>query len=169
MNNIILSGAELKLASGLKEIDNDYPFLNDGGCLHVAKWIGESFIKRGVEVDYLILDNCSVGIAEMLRPKFEQYANVKSLEFLADEMLEISHILPRINKRLFIDSTGVKQSVSTTQWTHFQQMGYVNHKTIERWGYDRNYNWNPRFMYVHGHEMSIIEKKIKKLIKSLHI
>lgn len=163
---IITNGAELKLASVLREINAKYNSLNDGGCVHVAKWIGEAFIKRGCSVKYLILD--TVDSAE-LREVFRKRANLISLEDLSEEMIDVSHVLTVINNRLYVDSKGVYTSFESTSWRSLYKMGYITHSTLVRWTKDKYYRWNPAFMYQHGHEMPKIEREIKRLIKSLHI
>jgi hypothetical protein len=168
MNRIITDGAELKLASGLREIDDRYPYLNHGGCLYVAKWIGEAFLAKGLQVEYLIADGIPKG-CEYLIDDFKVYANTESLEALSDRMIEVSHILPIINNRLFVDSKGVNTSFEGTRWSYLTNMGNITHKTLLRWVDDRTYNWNPKFRFNHKHQLYVIENDIKSLIKSLRI
>jgi len=169
VKQIITDGAELKLASTLREINTKYAYLNDGGCVHIAKWIGEAFLNKSIKVEYLILDNISEDVAKLLRPDFKRYANDESLGDLSERMIEVSHVLPLINNRLFVDSKGVHASFESTSWTHLSQMGYITHETLERWAKDSYYRWNPMFIHEHGHQMLQIEKEIKDLIKSLRI
>jgi len=166
---IITNGVELRLTSGLRDINDKYKYLNSGGCIYVAKWIGEAFLERGIKVSYLILDNCSVDVANCLRGDFIKYANTESLEDLAERMIEVSHVLPFINNGLYMDSKGIAKSFKNSKWVHLSEMGYITHETIERWSRDRYYRWNPTFLHNHGYQLLHIEKDIKDLIKSLDI
>ena len=165
---IITDGAELKLASGLREIGDRYGYLNHGGCLYVAKWIGEAFLSKGHQVEYLIADNIAKG-CESLIDDFKMYANRESLDDLSERMIEVSHILPLVNNRLFVDSTGVSTSFEDTKWSYLTHMGNITHKTLLRWADDRYYRWNQTFLRNHKHQLYVIENDIKSLIKSLRI
>ena len=168
VKQIITDGAELKLASGLREIDEKYKHLNSGGCLFVAKWIGEGFMAKGLKVEYVILDGIPSGCEHLIKD-FERYGNVEELSDLADRMLEVAHVLPIIDDCLYVDSKGVKVNIKDTKWAYLTEMGRISHETLLRWSKDRYYNWNPTFNNQHGHELYAIEKKIKSLIKSLRI
>ena len=169
MNRIITNGAELKLSSEMRELDIRYQSLSEGGCGYIAKWIGEGFIERGIDVKYLVLDNCSEGIGTILRPEFEKYANVESLTDLSERMIEVSHVLPIINNRLYVDVKGAFTSFESTPWSHLTVLGHITHKTLEGWMTDKYYNWNPIFMHLNRSNMMWIEEDVKKLIKSLVI
>lgn len=169
MNKIITNGAELKLSSEMRELDMRYQCLNEGGCVYIAKWIGDAFIERGVDVKYLILDNCTKEIADVLRPEFEMYSNRESLSDLSERMIEVSHVLPIINNRLYVDTKGVFTSLESTPWSHLTPLGHISHNTLKGWVKDKNYYWNPLFMHMNKSNLLWIEEDIKSLIKSLRI
>lgn len=166
--NVIINGAELKLVSGLRELDDKYPKLNSGGCLFVAKWIGEAFRRKRIKVDYLILDNYP-GDLTSIRKEFKTHGNTESLMDLNERMIEVAHIIVRVNGNLYIDSKGVATSINDTKWSYLHKMGYITHKTMLRWCNDYDYRWNPIFLHTHGHQLPRIENDIKNLIESLDI
>ena len=163
----INDSAKLKLASELREIDYSYNYLSGGGCGYIGKWIGEGFISRGIDVKYLILDNCGDTVGDALRPDFKKYANVESLSDLGERMIEVSHILPIINDEVYVDVKGVFNDVNSTPWSNLTSLGHITHKTLDNWMNDKDYVWNPIFMHYNRYYMMEIEYKVKELIKSL--
>jgi len=163
-----LSPREIEgLAKGFDKLWYDYPFINNGGCGHVAKWIGGAFIKKGYKVKYLILDDAYIDLPE-IRQAFMEIGNRRPLRELNDNGIWVGHVLTVVEDKYYMDSSGVYLRFRQSSWSHLSQIGYATHETITRWC-DEYRVWNELFMANYHEKLGEIEDQTKKVINSLVI
>jgi hypothetical protein len=153
------------LSKGMDTLWYDYPFINNGGCGYVAKWVGEAFIKKGYKVKYLVLDNVYTDLPE-IRETFKEIGNRRPLRELNDNGIWVGHILTVVEDKYYIDSSGICLRFRQSSWKHLSQIGFATHDTICRWVVE-NRVWNELFMDNYHDKLGEMEDRTKKVINSL--
>ena len=155
------------LSKGMDNLWYDYPLINSGGCGYIAKWIGDTFIKKGYKVKYLILNDSYSELPE-IQETFKEIGNRRPLRELNDNGIWVGHVLTVIEGRYYIDTSGVVTRFTKTGWCHLSKIGYATHETISRWVRERQV-WNELFMDNYHDKLVEIEIQTKKVINSLVI